>query len=90
MTSNRLLGVLEGASVQQFEDALGAAERTDASTILVDVNGLAFIDSRGLQAILSAKRRADSDHDRLRLTRGTGHVADMFRLTALDQVLPFV
>jgi stage II sporulation protein AA (anti-sigma F factor antagonist) len=86
----RLIGVLEAASVRQFEEALVAAEATDARIILLDVNRLVFIDSSGLQAILTAKRRSDSDHQRLRLTRGTGHVADMFRLTALDQVLPFV
>jgi stage II sporulation protein AA (anti-sigma F factor antagonist) len=86
----RLIGVLEAASVRQFETALAAAEATDARIILLDVNRLVFIDSSGLQAILSAKRRADGDNHRLRLTRGTGHVADMFRLTALDQVLPFV
>jgi anti-anti-sigma factor len=86
----RLIGVLDAASCRTFKEALDQAERSAAQMILVDVNRLVFIDSSGLQAILAAKRRSDTDSNRLRLTRGTGHVADMFRLTALDQVLPFV
>jgi anti-anti-sigma factor len=86
----RLIGVLDAASCRTFNEALEQAERSDATMILLDVNRLVFIDSSGLQAILAAKRRSDVDSNRLRLTRGTGHVADMFRLTALDHVLPFV
>jgi len=85
----RLLGELDMTSAPQVDEALLRAEATASARILLDVDSLEFIDSSGLQAILRAKRRADGTGRRLRITRGTGHVADMFRLTALDMTLPF-
>ncbi len=50
---------------------------------------MTYIDSSGLETLLAASRRSASNGGRLQLTRGKGHPADMFRLTALDQTLPF-
>ena len=85
----RLSGELDMGSCEAVDEALREAEATAPDRILLDVDPLSFIDSSGLQVILRAKRRADSSGQRLRITRGTGHVADMFRLTALDMTLPF-
>jgi stage II sporulation protein AA (anti-sigma F factor antagonist) len=85
----RLRGELDLASCDQVDEALRGAELTSAQRILLDVDRLTFIDSSGLQVILRAKRRSDGSGRRLRITRGNGHVADMFRLTALDMTLPF-
>lgn len=85
----RLLGELDMSSCEAVDQALQAAEQTSAARILLDIEGLKFIDSSGLQVILRAKRRSDAGGKRLRVTRGKGHVADMFRLTALDMTLPF-
>ena len=85
----RLRGELDMSSVETVAAALKRAEETPASRILLDVDNLRFIDSSGLQVILRAKRRDDTLGRRLRITHGTGHVADMFRLTALDMTLPF-
>ena len=84
-----LAGELDLTSRPDFDQALAEAERSDADRILIDLDQLQFIDSTGLQAILAAKRRSAMRPDRLRVTRGTGFVADMFRLTALDKTLPF-
>jgi anti-sigma B factor antagonist len=86
----RVRGELDLASCPELEEAIELAERTDAVRIVIDVNGLDFIDSTGLRVLLVAKRRADSDGKRLLFTRGRGHVADMFRLTGLDKTLPFL
>ena len=56
--------------------------------IVVDLDGLRSIDAHGLQAPLTASRRSASN-GRLRLTRGTGEVSRIFRLTMLDLTLPF-
>jgi anti-anti-sigma factor len=85
----RLSGELDLGNTDAVDAALLKAEVSGAKEILLDVDSLRFIDSSGLQAILRAKRRADAGGKRLRVTRGTGHVADMFRLTALDITLPF-
>ena len=85
----RLLGELDLSSCDAVDAALKRAEETPATRIVLDVEGLRFIDSSGLQVLLRAKRRSDATGRRLRVTRGSGHVADMFRLTALDMTLPF-
>ena len=85
----RLHGELDMSGCDTVDAALRQAEATQAPRIVLDVDSLRFIDSSGLQVILRAKRRSDSTGRRLRITRGTGHVADMFRLTALDMTLPF-
>ena len=85
----RLAGELDMSACEAVDAELRRAEDGPAQRILLDVEALEFIDSTGLQVILRAKRRAESTGRRLRITRGTGHVADMFRLTALDMTLPF-
>jgi anti-anti-sigma factor len=84
-----LAGEFDLTSRPDFDRALAEAEASDAERILIDLDKLQFIDSTGLQGILAAKRRLALQPDRLRITRGTGFVADMFRLTALDKTLPF-
>jgi anti-sigma B factor antagonist len=84
-----LAGELDLNTRPDFDRALTEAEASDATRILIDLDGLDFIDSTGLQGILAAQRRLAMYPDRLRVTRGTGFVADMFRLTALDKTLPF-
>ncbi len=83
-----LHGILDLSTAQRLEAAIDAALISDAERVTVDLDGLEFIDSTGLAAILRATRRADGN-GRLRMTRGTGEVAQLFRLTALDLVLPF-
>jgi anti-sigma B factor antagonist len=86
----RLLGELDCAGAGEVEMALVLAEKTGAHRILLDIDELTFIDSTGLAVLMRAKHRADVNGERLRITRGTGQVADMLRLTALDLSLPFV
>ena len=82
-------GELDLTSRAAFDQAVAEAAASDADRILIDLDRLQFIDSTGLQGILAAKRQLAMEPDRLRITRGTGFVADMFRLTALDKTLPF-
>jgi anti-anti-sigma factor len=83
-----LHGVLDLSTAGRLKAAIDAALLSDAGRVTVDLDGLEFIDSTGLATILGATRRVDGD-GRLKMTRGTGEVAQIFRLTALDLVLPF-
>ena len=86
----RLTGELDVAGCDRVEEALRDAEATEASRILVDIDGLRFVDSHGLRILLRAHRRdVVTGAGRLRITRGRGHVAELLRLTAIDQTLPF-
>ena len=86
----RLGGELDLVSASLLETELLRGEASRTNEILIDLDGLAYIDSSGLRVLLKAKRRADSGRFRLRITRGTGHVADMLRLTAMDRTLPMI
>lgn len=85
----RIEGKLDRAGCPDLTSALAAAERSRAGRIVLDLDRLSSIDSRGLQTLLEASRRSASNGNRLRLTRGRGDVACMFRLTLLDVTLPF-
>ena len=74
----------------ELRHVLAQAEASSARRILLDVDRLTSLDARGLHAILRASRRSAGDGNRLQVTRGRGHVADIFRLSALDQTLQFV
>ncbi len=83
-----LHGILDMSTAERLEAAIEAALGSDADRVVIDLDGLEFVDSTGLATILGATRRADGS-GRLKMTRGTGEVAQLFRLTALDLVLPF-
>lgn len=85
----RIEGELDLAGCPELESALAGAEQSQADRILVDLDGLSFIDASGLRVLLGASRRSASNGSRLRLTRGRGEVARMFSLTLLDVTLPF-
>ncbi len=83
------VGELDGASAIDFEEALSdviAAGRP----IVIDLRRLTFIDSSGLWAITlvhkTCKRRGIS----LCLLPGPEHVQNVFEITGLFDLLPFV
>jgi anti-sigma B factor antagonist len=73
----------------RLERALQKAEASHAIRILLDLEKLTFIDAAGLSVLVMAWHRSMSNGNRLRVTRGRGTVANLFRLTALDTTLPF-
>lgn len=84
-----LAGEFDLASAPHIEQALIAAEASDASQILLDLSGLDFIDSTGLRTIILAHARSRADGDRLRLRRGPPQVQRIFELTATADMMPF-
>lgn len=85
----RVEGELDLSDCPRLEHALREAEESHAIRILLDLEELTFIDAAGLGSLVAAWNRSVSDSNRLQVTPGRGNVADMFRLTALDMVLPF-
>ena len=85
----RIGGELDLSGTAELESALADAELSQTHRIVVDLDGLSFIDAGGLGTLVSASRRSASNGSRLRLTRGRGEVSRMFRLTMLDLTLPF-
>ena len=68
-------GEIDLANAGLLYAELERAEETDAEEIVLDLSGVEFIDSTGLQVLVVAGRRSELDSNRLGVRRGTGEVA---------------
>ncbi len=82
-----LIGELDLDGAPQLEGALRDAEAGDATSIVVDLGGLEFIDSTGLRLLVMAAER--SKDGRFSLLRGPKQVHRVFEITDLVDRLPF-
>jgi len=56
--------------------------------VIVDLGGVAFIDSSGLGVLVSALRRARERDGSVRIVCTRDNVLKIFRITGLDKVFP--
>jgi len=59
-----------------------------STEILLDLNGVSFIDSSGLGVLVGALRRARENSGTIRLVCTRENVLKVFRITGLDKVFP--
>ena len=83
-----LYGELDVASAPVLEKQLKKLQWAGATSIVLDLSGLDFIDSTGLHVLMRAHRR--SPEGQMSLLRGSHRVHRVFELTRTDTVLPFV
>jgi len=85
-----LSGELDLASTPTLERELAAVEATAPRRLVIDLSGVGFMDSTGLQALLRARERAAADgaHE-LALRRGPHQVQRVFELTKTIDVFTF-
>jgi anti-sigma B factor antagonist len=83
-----LRGELDMRSSPDLEATVVVAQR-DASSLVLDLSRLTFIDLRGLRMVLFAKELCEWDGCELRLVPGPPGVQRVFELTGLIDVLPF-
>jgi anti-anti-sigma factor len=86
LTTMVLEGELDIATAPVLEGALTEVEGGGAGTLLLDLRGLRFIDSTGLRALLSARRRAQTAGRRLRLANLQPPVARVFEVTGAGRL----
>lgn len=84
-----LVGELDLATADRVEQELRHVEATGASSIVVDLSGLTFIDSTGARLLLQAFARSRTDANRLTLLRGPRAVQRVFEITGIADLLPF-
>lgn len=82
-----LVGDLDLAGAAAFEQAVA---RPDARAVVVDLRGLAFMDSSGLRAIAVAARSAAAAGRRFSLVPGAATVMRVFDITRMRERLDFV
>jgi anti-anti-sigma factor len=85
-----LNGELDLASAPELERELREAEATNPSRVVIDLSGLGFMDSTGLQALLRTRERAGASTYELALRRGPHQVQRVFELTKTAEAFSFV
>jgi anti-sigma B factor antagonist len=80
----RLSGEFDLACRERFEDELARVGRDGIRQLVIDLGGLAFIDSSGIRLLLEAKRSADQDGLDLVVTLPqNGQVRKVLELTGI-------
>ena len=85
-----LSGEFDLSGIARFEETLAGIEARTPETIVVDLNGLEFMDSSGLRALVTANDRAKRAGRRLAIVPGPPHVRRVFEITQLDDRLDLV
>jgi len=81
-------GALDLHTAPQLAGILQPLLLTDGHSVLVDLSGLAFLDSTGLTCLIAAYRTTRNTGARLALITPSERVRHMLALTGTDQVLP--
>ncbi len=84
-----LFGELDMEAAPLLEDELIALISGPALSVTVDLTGLEFIDSTGLQCLLRATEHSRVNGEKLRFRRGSPQVEGVLRLTRVGDLLPF-
>jgi anti-anti-sigma factor len=85
-----LAGELDLATAPQLEAMTVEVCGNGACELVLDLRDLAFIDSTGLRAILTARDHCEEQRCELFLTPGPPAVQRLFELTGLLERLPFI
>jgi anti-sigma B factor antagonist len=84
-----LVGELDLASSDAFEEEIRSAERARPAKLVIDLSRLRFIDSRGIECLVRAVQRSRDDGTQLELIHGPEPVEHVFQIAGLVDLLPF-
>ena len=76
-----LSGELDIATADLVRQTVGDLRRSGVQRILIDLEGMTFMDSRGLRTLLCLRNDAKRDRSELRLTRPCDAAHQVFTLT---------
>jgi len=80
-------GELDMANAPLFQEALDGAELASASTVVLDLQQLQFIDSTGLRIILATRERCRERGQEFAVTPGSDQVQRLFSVTGVSEHL---
>jgi anti-sigma B factor antagonist len=86
----RLYGEFDLSGEERLNMLLDDLTRTEPATLVVDLRGLAFIDSTGLRVLVSLLNEATREGFDFAILCGEGSVRAVLRETGLDGVLPVI
>jgi anti-sigma B factor antagonist len=78
-----LFGELDVVSAPELQQTLSEVLEQPHARVMLDLNGLQFVDSAGVSVLIKAKQRADSNGRTLVLRRPTEQLERVFALVGL-------
>ncbi len=90
ITTVSLRGEIDVLTVEQVRLALSEAAAGRPRQLVVDMAGVAFIDSTGLGALVSGFQRARDHAIDFRLARPSDNVRQILMLSGLMEVVPVI
>ena len=86
----RVSGELDLSVIGEVDREVRRAEAGDASSILLDLKRLEFLDASGIRLLVDASVRSEVNGGRLRIARSSStQVKRVFELTGVGELLPF-
>jgi anti-anti-sigma factor len=84
----RATGDLDIASAKRLEDELLRVVSSDASSVVLDLGGVSFIDSTGLRVLLFAAKRTVMSRKRFKIVHASVPVQEAWAAGGLERVFP--
>ena len=78
---------LDSANAQVFCDYLDAAIQSAGACVVIDMQGLDYISSAGLRAVLQALRKLEQQDGKLAICSLTAGVRNVFETSGFDQLI---
>jgi anti-sigma B factor antagonist len=82
-------GRLDVAGAPTLKEAISEALKNGPSKVVLDMEGVSFVDSTGLGSVIAALKQIRSSQGDLRLAAPNQQVRVVLELTTLDRVFPY-
>ena len=82
-------GRLDVAGAPALKDAISEALKNGQPRVVLDLEGVSFVDSTGLGSVIAALKQVRSSQGDLRLAAPNQQVRVVLELTTLDRVFPY-
>lgn len=82
-------GRLDVAGAPALKDAISELGQNGPHRVVIDMEGVSFVDSTGLGSVIAALKQIRSKEGELRLAAPNQQVRVVLELTTLDRVFPY-
>jgi anti-sigma B factor antagonist len=82
-------GRLDVAGAPTLKDAISEVLKNGRARVVIDMEGVSFVDSTGLGSVIAALKQIRSSEGDLRLAAPNQQVRVVLELTTLDRVFPY-
>lgn len=82
-----LTGEMDIANAPEFTSRMGQLGVLGSRRVVVDLSGLTFLDSSGINALVSAAKAIEASGGEVALAAPTAHVSQVFEIVNLSEVV---